>query len=194
MKFTGFFFVYLTVLLFSCESKKLPILGSPDQHIRHFTFINQDGKSVTDKNFEDKIYVADFFFTTCPTICPIMKKEMLKIQKQFKDNKNILFLSHTIDPDHDSVSVLKEYAERIGADTKQWMFVTGSKDEIYKIANEDYNAVVKKDGKTSGGFAHSGALILIDKDKKVRGIYDGTKEDQVNQLIKDIPTLLNEYE
>jgi len=193
MKFTGFYFSCLLVLFLSCESKKLPVLGSPDHHIRHFAFINQDGKNITEKNFEHKIYVADFFFTTCPTICPIMKKQMLRIQKQFRDNENILFLSHTIDPDHDSVSVLKDYAERIGADTKQWMFVTGSKDEIYKIANEDYNAVVKKDGKTSGGFAHSGALILVDKDKKVRGIYDGTKEDQVNQLIKDIPILLKEY-
>ena len=185
-------FCFLIVGVFACKNKNLPVYGSPNHRIRPFKFINQDGKVITDKFYKGKIYVADFFFTTCPTICPLMKKQMLKVQRHFKNNKNLYFLSHTIDPAHDSVQVLKDYAERIGGNTTNWNFVTGPREEIYSIANEDYNAVIKKDNKAVGGFAHSGALILVDKQKRVRGIYDGTQDAQVDQLIKDISILLDE--
>jgi protein SCO1/2 len=194
--FFGLFF------LISCEntSRKLPILGERDfvngdsvyRTIPDFKFINQDSAEVSNKTFEGKIYVTDFFFTTCPTICPVMKKQMLRVYEKFKENPQVGILSHTIDPRHDSVQVLKEYRTRLGVSGNMWQFVTGEKDKIYTIGEQSYYVTAGEDATAAGGIIHSGAFILVDKKRRVRGIYDGTKEEDVTKLMKDIVVLLNE--
>lgn len=162
--------------------------------IAPFSFIDQDSNRVTEETFKEKIYVADFFFTSCRTICPIMKTQMLRVYDSIKDKDNILLLSHTIDPKHDSVSVLKDFADRLGVESKTWHFVTGNSDDIYRIAQKSYFATAMEDRSEPDGFIHSGAFLLIDKQRRIRGKYDGTKEDDVNRLLKDIRILEMEYE
>lgn len=188
--------------------RKLPILGRQEYKevngridtiyhtIPSFQFVDQDSMIVTEAVFEDKIYVADFFFGTCPTICPIMKQQMLRVYEKFKDNPQFAILSHTIDPDHDTVAYLKDYSMRLGVtDNSVWHFVTGDQDAIYEIGSaEGYLVPVGEDEDAPGGFIHSGAFILVDKERRIRGFYDGTKAMEVDALINDIPKLLAEYE
>lgn len=160
--------------------------------IPDFSFINQNNKIVTQDDFKDKIYVADFFFTTCPTICPVMKKQMLRVYERYKNNPEVMILSHSIDPRHDSVVVLKEYASRLGVKSEKWHFVTGERKKIYEIGEKFYNAQPKEDSTAAGGFIHNAAFILIDKKRQIRGRYDGTVSKQVDKLIEDIEILLKE--
>lgn len=192
----------------ACTENKLPILGNRTvkeinsngktitdtiyQTIPEFNFINQNQETVTNKNLEGKITVADFFFITCPTICPIMKKNLIKVYEEYRNDKNIQLISHTIDPEHDSIPMLKDYCERIGSDGKQWMFLWGNRNSIYQIAESGYFVSAMSDSTAPGGFVHSGGLILVDPKLRVRGIYDGTSEAEVNKLIKDIKVLKNE--
>ena len=200
------------LLLFSCSSNnaRLPILGPKEiknvtfegkikadtiyHTIRDFSFTDQNGEEVTQETFKDKIYVADFFFTTCPTICPIMKTQMLRVYEKYKDNPDVLLLSHTIDPKHDSVEVLHEFAERLGVNTGSWHFVTGDEAEIYDIGQNSYMVTARDDPDEPGGYLHSGAFLLIDKERRIRGIYDGTNKEKVDDLMKDMDKLLKEYE
>ncbi|MDR7129007.1 protein SCO1/2 [Algoriphagus sp. 4150] len=159
--------------------------------IASFSFINQEGDTITKSSVEGKVYVADFFFTTCPTICPIMKKEMLRVYEEFGDNPNFKILSHSIDPTHDTQEVLKDYALKLGienADT--WNFLTGDAEKIYEIGQTSYITTAQEDQTAPGGFLHSGAFVLVDQNGHIRGVYDGTKAKQVDQLISDIPKLL----
>ncbi len=156
--------------------------------IPDFSFINQDNQQITDRTFAQKIYVSDFFFSSCPTICPKMKTQMLRVYKQFQDNNQILLLSHTLDPQRDSVAVLRDYAQNLGVSSHKWHFVTGAKDSIYAIASKYMVAATENSKK--GGLVHSGALVLIDANRHVRGIYDGTKPEQVDHLLADIQVLL----
>lgn len=188
-------------------SKKLPFLGNSEivekledgrttfdtiyHTIPNFRFVNQDSQWVTPSTFQNKIYVADFFFTTCPTICPKMKSQLLRVYDEFKNNSRVAILSHTIDPRHDTVAVLKAYAERLDISTDTWHFVTGDKREIYKIA-EEYMVTAQEDQQAPGGFIHSGAFLLIDKQRRIRGQYDGTDANKVDKLIKDMKILLDE--
>lgn len=206
-----YLFLLFSFALSSCDTgqKKLPILGERDwvkktvdgkeivdtiyNTIPPFTFANQNGDTVTENLVKDKIYVADFFFTTCPTICPVMKRQMLKVYDQFKANKDVMILSHTIDPDHDTPQVLNKFAKDLGVTGDQWQFLTGPKEKIYEIGLKNYMVVAKEDSAAEGGFLHSGAFVLVDKDKHVRGIYDGTTEEGTKRLIADMQTLLNEY-
>ena len=188
--------------------QKLPVLGRTEYKevdgkldtiyhtIPDFAFVDQDSMEVTQATFEGKIYVTDFFFGTCPTICPVMKQQMLRVYDRFKDNPQFAILSHTIDPEHDTVAYLKDFAEKIGVmDNQTWHFVTGNKDEIYEMGSETgYMVPVGEDKNAPGGFIHSGAFILVDKEKRVRGFYDGTKKLDVDALMADIPKLLAEYE
>jgi len=160
--------------------------------IPDFSFINQDSLLITNKTYDGKIYLADFFFTTCPTICPVMKKQMLRVYEKYKENPKVGILSHTIDPRHDSVQVLKEYATRLGINSKMWNFVTGDKSKIYEIGKKSYYITAGEDSTAAGGIIHSGAFILVDTKRRVRGVYDGTKETDVTKLIKDMEVLLNE--
>jgi len=162
--------------------------------IADFSFVDQDSNVVNNETFKNKIYVADFFFTTCPTICPIMKAQMLRIYETFKDNPRVLLLSHTIDPDYDTVALLHDFAERLGVSSDKWHFVTGNKEDIYDIGQNSYMVTSMEDENEPGGYIHSGAFILVDGDRHIRGLYDGTDEKEVNLLMNDIPRLLKEYE
>ncbi len=203
--------ILLLGLLAGCGSKsnRLPILG-PKQisnvgfergikadtvyhTIRDFSFVDQDSNVVTNETFRNKIYVADFFFTSCPTICPIMKTQMLRVYEKFKDNPEVKFLSHTIDPEYDTVAVLHDFADKLGIESTVWHLVTGLKDSIYAIGQESYMVTATADPNEPGGYLHSGAFLLVDKDRQVRGIYDGTLPEKVDRLIGDITILLDEY-
>ena len=187
------------VLLFSCSKteKPLPIFGERNVEgkdtvyhtIAHFEFVNQDSVTITNDTFKGNIYVADFFFTSCRTICPIMKTQMLRVYDTIQNKSDVLILSHTIDPEYDTVALLRDFAERLGVDSKKWHFVTGVKDSIYKIAQTSYFATAMEDKTEPDGFIHSGAFLLIDKFGRIRGKYDGTKEEEVNRLIGDIERL-----
>lgn len=208
-----YIFVLAVVILgmTSCGSgdSKLPILGERDavkkmvdgkevvdtiyNAIPAFKFVNQEGDTVTEKMVEGKIYIADFFFTTCPTICPIMKRQMIKVYNQYKGNPDVMILSHSIDPDHDTPQVLKKFATDLGVEGNQWQFLTGEKEKIYEIGQKNYLSTAKEDKTADGGYIHSGAFILVDKEKHIRGMYDGTTEEGTQKLIADIKTLLDEY-
>ncbi|WP_420149139.1 SCO family protein [Spirosoma sp.] len=205
------FLASLFVLLWGCgqTNDTLPILGQREavtrvvdgksvtdsvyQTIPDFSFISQYGDTVTAKTLANKIYVADFFFTTCPTICPKMKVQLKRVYEKYKGNSNVMFLSHTIDPEHDSVAVLKEFAINLGVTDRQWLFVTGDREKIYDIGQNSYMVTAQADESAPGGVVHSGAFILIDKAKHIRGIYDGTTEAGVDKLMKDMERLLAEY-
>lgn len=196
------------VIATSCETKKLPYLGEPDivkkvvngketeetvyPTIPDFSFTNQDKQTVTQADFKNKIYVADFFFVTCPTICPIMKKNMLTVYKEFKDNADVKILSHTIDPEHDNPDVLKQYAKDLGVTGTTWQFVTGDREKIYDIGQKHYMVSAMEDSSQAGGYIHSGAFVLIDKDRHIRGMYDGTTEEGTAKLKEDLKILLKE--
>ncbi|RYU93922.1 SCO family protein [Emticicia agri] len=202
MKYLLIICIGLFIIAGACQPKKLPILGDRDfvngdsvyHTIPDFQLVDQDSNVVTNKTYENKIYVADFFFSTCPTICPIMKTQMLRIYDKFKDNPEVGILSHTINPKYDSVAVLKAYADRLGVPASFWHFVTGDKEKIYELGEKEYYVTAGEDSTAAGGYIHSGAFILVDKKRRVRGMYDGTKEDQVSRLMKDMDILLKEEE
>lgn len=154
-----------------------------------FNMLGQDSIQISNATLKGKIYVADFFFTSCPSICPVMQKNMLKLYKQYKDERDFAFLSYSIDPQHDTPSKLKKYSTQLGADSKKWYFVTGNKDSTYALAEKGYYATAKADSTAPGGFVHSGGLILVDKERRIRGIYDGTQEDEVEKLSQDMKLL-----
>ncbi len=200
----------LLIALAACSSptaettNKLPILGrkyydeatqdTVYHKVGNFSFVNQDSALVTPETLDGKIYVADFFFTSCPTICPIMKKEMLRVYDEFKDNPEVAIVSHTIDPEYDTVALLHDYAERLGVKSPAWQFVTGEKDSIFNIALKSYMVTAAEEEQAPGGRIHSGAFILVDKHHRIRGMYDGTVTEKVDVLINDIHRLLREDE
>lgn len=158
--------------------------------IADFEFVNQDSMIVTNETFAGKVYVADFFFTSCPTICPIMKREMLRVYEAYENEPKLAILSHSIDPTHDTVALLHEFAQNLGVDSKTWHFVTGDKEEIFEIAERSYMVVASEDMASPGGFAHSGAFLLVDEKRRIRGVYDGTLPEKVDELIGDIKKLI----
>lgn len=159
-----------------------------------FSLIDQDGNKVTEKDFKEKIYVTDFFFVTCPTICPKMTKQMNRVYDEFKNNQDISFLSHTVMPEADSVPVLNEYATKLGVTSEKWKFVTGEKQQIYNLARKTYFAAVSEGDGGPDDFVHTENFVLVDKEKRLRGFYDGTSKEDVDRLIIDIYALLEEYE
>ncbi len=162
--------------------------------IAPFSFVNQDGKIITDKDYEGKIYVADYFFTTCKTICPKMTTELIRVQNKFAyTNGLVQILSHTVDPENDSVNVLKAYSEMVHADTKNWNFVTGDKKALYDMARNSYLLNATEGDGGPDDFVHSELFILVDKEKHIRGIYDGTDIKSVTNLMEDIKVLMAEY-
>lgn len=177
---------------------ELPIMGERQivngdtlyHTIPDFQFVDQDSNLVTQSTFEGGIYVADFFFTSCPTICPQMSAQMLRLQDKFSDNPEVKLLSHSIDPIRDSVATLKSYAEKLEIDSRKWHLVTGKKDSIYQIA-KSYLVPAQEDKSAPGGYLHSGAFILIDNQRRIRNYYDGTKPEEVDLLMEDIEFLLS---
>jgi len=165
-----------------------------DHTIPDFKLINQDSNWVTPETFAGKVYVADFFFTSCPTICPTMKKEMLRVYDAYKENTEVGIISHTIDPEYDTVALLKDFAEKLDVEAPKWNFVTGEKEGIYELGQKGYMVTAMEDENEEGGFLHSGAFILVDKERKIRGVYDGTRSEEVDKLISDIELLLATYD
>jgi len=196
------YLIAFSILIIACTPKneKLPVLGAKEWNgkdtvyhtIASFQFIDQDSVPVTNATFKDKIYVADFFFTSCRTICPIMKTQMFRVYEATKNLPDVLLLSHSIDPEYDTVALLHDFANRLGVESKRWHFVTGVRDSIFKIAQTSYFTTAMEDKSEPDGYIHSGAFLLIDKQGRIRGKYDGTKEDEVNKLIEDIKKLRNE--
>lgn len=162
------------------------------QKIPSFSFVNQNGNEISQKDVEGKVYVADFFFTSCPTICPKMTNTLYLVQEGLKNESNFKILSHSIDPDYDSPKVLKEYADKNAADSNIWYFLTGDKAAIYDICENNYMSFAKMDNEAEGGFVHSGFLILVDQNGYVRGAYDGTLPEKSDEIINDVKKLLNE--
>ncbi len=162
--------------------------------IPDFELKNQDGQIVSVGDMKGKIFVTDFFFTTCPSICPIMKTQMLRVNEKFGSVQDFGIYSISIDPRHDTVEVLKEYSERLGVENESWQFLTGDLDSILDLAQKGFLVSAAEDSTAPGGYIHSGAFILVDKDLRIRGYYDGTKESKVDELMKDIAILQKEYE
>ncbi|HAS35064.1 MAG TPA: SCO family protein [Flavobacteriales bacterium] len=199
---------FVAIFLSACtsETKELPILGRHDftkrmvdgqevmdtlyYSIPDFEFYDQDSNRVNENLVDGKIYVTDFFFTSCPSICPQMKRNMLTVYEEFLQEDRFQLLSHSIDFIKDSVPVLKKYAGKIGISSSKWHLLAGEKDEIYDMA-EAYMVAASEDPKAPGGFAHSGAFILVDGEGHIRAYYDGTTKEDTELLIKDIYTLLN---
>lgn len=161
--------------------------------IADFSLINQNGKNITQKDYEDKIYVADFFFTTCQTICPIMTKNMHLVQKEFITDNEVMLLSHSVTPEIDTVAQLKRYAKEKNVNASKWNLVTGDKKQIYELARKSYLAV--KDDGDGGPFdmIHTENFMLVDKERQIRGFYDGTNLEEIERLIDDIKTLKASY-
>lgn len=160
--------------------------------IADFSFTNQNGRTITQKDYEGKIYVADFFFTTCQTICPIMTKNMAGIQKAILNNPKVMLLSHSVLPDQDSVPVLKKYALEKGVVDSKWNLVTGNKKDIYGIARKSYLAVKTASASEMYDMVHTENFILVDTKRRIRGFYDGTNKEDVTRLISDIELLSKE--
>lgn len=206
-----FLILFPVIILFTaCQSEKrtLPIYGerAPVERIvdgntvtdtiyhtiSNFKLLNQDSVLITHANFDDRVYIANFFFTHCPSICPTMQRNLLRIYEEYKGDDRVAFLSHSIDFKYDSPSVLKDYANRLGVTNDQWQFVTGTKADIYGMAS-NYLVYTEEDEDAPGGYDHQSYLVLIDKEKRIRGAYDGTEDEQVAQLSDDLSILLLEY-
>ena len=176
------------------------LVDSTLQHVKKyhriadFSMLNQNGDTITQENYRDKIYVADFFFTTCPTICPIMTANLVEVQAALANDPEVLLLSHSVTPEIDSVAQLKKYAIEKGVNDAKWNLVTGDKKQIYELARKSYLAV-QEDG--DGGpfdMIHTENFILVDKQRRIRGFYDGTKEEEMDRLLSDIEILKNSEE
>ena len=161
--------------------------------IADFKLLNQNGKIITNKDYQDKIYVADFFFTRCQTICIAMAYNMSELQAYYKNDDDIMFLSHSVTPVMDSVSVLKAYAEKKGVIDGRWNVTTGSKKHIYELARKSYFAVLDEGNGDENDFIHTEQFVLVDKERRIRGYYDGTEKKDMKKLKEDIVLLKEEY-
>ena len=161
--------------------------------VMDFSFIDQDGSIFTQAQIEGKIYVADFFFTTCPSICPIMGKNLKRLSDKFVDDPEVHFLSHTVDPERDSPEVLKAYAQAVGANEQKWTFLTGEKKDLYYVAREGYKVTAMEGDGGEEDFIHTQNFVLIDKARQIRGYYDGTDSLEMRKLEKDILLLKKQY-
>lgn len=212
-KFFGVFLIFSTIVLFAFYTalkpkKRLAVFNPSDVNpelvdstvqyvakkhiIADFSFTNQNGKTITQKDYEGKIYVADFFFTSCKSICPKMTTNLVDVQKAFLKNPKVKILSFSVTPDIDTVPVLKEYAQLNGVVDSKWNLVTGDKKEIYTMARKSYLAV--KQGKPDEQYdmVHTENFVLVDAQKRVRGFYDGTNKEEIKRLIEDINWLLED--
>ena len=168
-------------------------IDSIDYMLPNFQFTDQDGNTVDSNTIKGRIFVADFFFTSCPSICPKMMKEMDMVYDKYKDNKDVIILSYSIDPVRDSVARLKNYERKIGFESSKWHLLTGNKDSIYSLADK-FLVSAAEDPDAPGGHIHSGNFILVDKHKRIRGYYNGVDEASVQKLMDEMDVLLNEKE
>tara|TARA_R110000744_G_scaffold130427_1_gene238081 strand:- start:316 stop:954 length:639 start_codon:yes stop_codon:yes gene_type:complete len=198
------------ILLLSCDNwgrEELPIYNPSDfnselvdvslqfkngNHIvSDFELINQNGKVVTQEDYRDKIYIVDFFFTRCPSICPLMTNNMIKIQNEFLNNSDIMLLSLSVTPEIDSISVLRKYANEKGALDSKWNITTGSKKHIYELARKSYFAVVEQGDGGLQDFIHTPNFILVDKERQIRGVYNGIEDEEIVRLFQDLRILID---
>lgn len=204
------YWLFPLLILFgsSCNSenkdtskKKLPIYGNREvdekgdtiyHTVGNFALKNQEGETITSKMLDGKIYVADFFFTSCPNVCPKMTTQMKRFAAAFKDNDNVRIISFTVDPKRDTVAKLKKFADKFGIHTPQWNLLTGDRSEIYELGVYGYLLSAQEDALAPGGFLHSSQMVLIDKQKRIRGSYEGTKTKDVDRMIEDAKLLLEE--
>lgn len=161
--------------------------------VQPFWFISQYRQPVTEASVKNKIYVTDFFFTTCQSICPVMSSQLERVYKAFEKDTNVLILSHTVDPEEDSVNVLMDYARAHGVKDRRWLFVTGEKQQLYELARKGYLLNNEAGDGGSGDFIHTQNFALVDKERHLRGFYDGTDSAEVARLITDIKILTDEY-
>lgn len=197
--------ILMVVSLFPNQKSELPVFGPDDFHpdlvdpvakaaisnhtVSDFSLTNQNGEQVTQSTYDNKIYVTDFFFTRCPSICPIMSNNMGKLQKEFINNDDIMFLSMSVTPEMDSVPILKEYARRNGVLDSKWNITTGDKEHIYDLARKSFFAAVDYGDGGLQDFIHTPNFVLVDKKRQIRGVYNGTDPDEVLRLIDDIKSL-----
>ena len=173
----------------------LSLKNSTDPHVvDDFEFINQNGLVVNEQTIEGKIYIAEFFFTTCPGICPMLTKHTKKIQDEFLNDHDVLILSHTVYPEHDSVSVLHAFGEQHNINSAKWHLLTGSKQDLYTMSRKGYFAISYQPDLSDEGFIHTENVVLVDKQRRLRGIYNGTNAHEMNRLIEDIYLLKKEYQ
>lgn len=204
MRLLLLFFLFLNLL--ACSSGgdsgngKLAIFGEREiaangdtiyHSIPDFSFVDQDSNVITNQTFQDKIYVSDFFFIHCPTICPKVKAQMMRIYEKFEDNDRLAMISHSIDTRNDTIPALKAYADKLEINSNKWHLVTGEKDLIFSIADEYFTTALVSDD-APGGFDHSGEIMLIDEQRHIRSHANGTDPKAVDQLLLDIEKLLNE--
>ncbi|MGP1990598.1 SCO family protein [Zobellia laminariae] len=203
----GILVVAFSVLIFLVNKRsELPILNPSDFNpelvdaslqnqatahtVADFELLNQNGETITQANYENKVYVADFFFTRCPSICPVMSNNIEKLQNTFIDNSIVMFLSLSVTPELDSIPILKEYAQKHGAIDGKWNITTGEKKHIYNLARKSYFAVVNEGDGGLQDFIHTANFILVDTKKQIRGVYDGTIDKEIERLINDIKILM----
>jgi protein SCO1/2 len=178
---------------FNPELVDASLRNTESQHtVAAFKLVNHNGKTITEKDYENKIYVTDFFFTRCPSICPIMSNNMEKLQQTFLEDKEVMFLSMSVTPIMDSIPILKKYAEKHGVVDSKWHIATGDKKHIYNLARKSYFAVVDQGDGGLQDFIHTPNFILVDKEKRIRGVYDGTMDDEIERIIQDIALLQKE--
>lgn len=196
--------ILIASFLYSCKNQSdgpLPFIGQKDivdgdtiyHQIPDFSFVNQDNEIVSNGHYKDQLYIADFFFIHCPAICPKVRQQMLRIYDKYEDDGRVKLVSHTLDPVRDTVDALAKYAEKLDVVSTKWDFLTGERDEIWDIADEYFVAAVE-DPTVEGGFDHSGRIILVDKDRHVRGFAEGTDPEDVTKFLNTIDQLLVEYE
>lgn len=210
-----FFILGVTITYFMIKpskEKSLPVINPVDVNeemvdpellrigyghkIGNFSFLNQDGKLVTQQDVKGKVFVAEYFFTTCGTICPIMNVQMQRVHKVYQGNKNVRILSFTVDPKVDTVAQMKRYAVAHGADAKSWFFLTGTQEKLYELARKSFfvlkPAETENQGDVGSDFIHTNNFVLVDKEMRIRGYYDGTNSKEVDELIGDIALLVKE--
>jgi protein SCO1 len=179
--------IYFLSVFFGSK-KTLPILGEPGHRAGSFSFVNQEGESITEKSVENKVTVAEYFFTSCPSICPMMNANLRQVYEKFKANPDFVILSHTVDPEKDSIPILKAYANRLDAASPGWQFLTGNKAALYASASRDYLLSAADSG--SDQFVHTQYVALLDKSRQIRGFYDMTRKESISKLEVDIQQLL----
>lgn len=180
-------------LPFFGKKNKIALIDSIVHEVPNFSFLNQEGDTITKKDIAGKIYIADYFFTTCKGICPIMKKQMNRVYKEFIGDSEIVFLSHTVDPETDNVETMKEFATRYNAKPKKWFFLTGSKKELYEQARNGYFLDPSTGTGDEDDFIHTQNFALVDKNFHIRGYFDGTDTADVSRLILEIKVLKMEF-
>ncbi len=183
--------VLLIALILPSSKGSLPVLGEPGHTVGKFSFLNQDGNIVNDKTVAGKIRVVEYFFTTCKGICPVMNKNLKQVQQAFRDRDDVVILSHTVDPGTDKVPVMKKYADSMNAIPGHWIFLTGDKIDLYRMAQQSYllSADTITDANKDNAFIHTQYVTLVDKQNRIRGFYDATNPESINKLIRDIGAL-----